>query len=61
MEIKKVGELAPEEYDALVSAGKVLRTINNSFEDKSIDALTDTELLSALKDVLDAVLSHING
>jgi len=61
MEIKKVGELTAEEYDALVSAGKVLKQIKNSFEDKSIDTLADTELLAALKEVLDAVVSHVNG
>ena len=60
MEIKKVVNLGSTEIELLMNSGKLIREISNGLWDGAIDELSaeTTNLLVALKDVLDTVLNH---
>lgn len=57
MEIKKVVSLGQTEVELLINSGKLLRELSDGLADGSIDELSveTTNLLNALRDVLDAV------
>lgn len=59
MEIKKVVNLGSTEVELLVNSGKLIRELSNGLADGSIDELSleTTNLLNALKEVIDTVLA----
>lgn len=57
MEIRKIGQLAPDEIEILAEAGHLLGKVKMAFEAAEITELDETakDLLDALKEVIEKV------
>lgn len=57
MEIKKVAHLGESEIETLIATGTILRNLSDGLADNAIDelCLETTNLLNALKDVLNSI------